>query len=420
MKKVWMLASLMLTCLLAGCEDPHEYVVYEINEPVFLSAADFRKTVKVSDEPREIKEQGKLCFYEGYLYISEPGVGIHIIDNRNPASPSAVGFVELLGNADIAIRGNRLYADALIDLLWFDISNPAQPEYQGRLENVFKQALPQIENGFGYDYAMCYENREDKIVVGWNVATRKQEVEQYNWLNDRLSKEFAYIDSAPSSSNSGKGVNGSMSRFGQYGNYLYTVLNGSMDVFDVSGSAPVKKAGPIGIGNVETIFSYKDCLFMGMPTGMMIFSVANPLQPEYMSSVWHVYGCDPVVVEDDLAYVTIHSGNFCGQNSNELLILDVSDVKQPKHLVTYNMTKPKGLGIDNGTLFLCDDGLKIYKVGDPQQLMANRLAHYAGMEGYDVIPFQNTLMMIAEDGLYQYDYSNMEKISQLSKLPIGK
>ena len=48
------------------------------------------------------------------------------------------------------------------------------------------------------------------------------------------------------------------------------------------------------------------------------------------------------------------------------------------------------------------------------------LVHYAGMEGYDVIPFKNTLMMIADDGLYQYDYSNLQAISQLSKLPMGE
>ncbi len=423
MKKVWLLASLMLACLLTGCEDTHEYVLYEINEPVFMSAVEFRKAVTVSEVPRAIKQQGKLCFYEGYLYISEPGVGFHIIDNRNPANPSAVGFVELLGNVDIAIRDNRLYADALVDLLWFDISNPAKPAFQGRLENVFAEALPQVNNMYGYDYQMCTDGRKDKVIVGWSLAMRREKTDKYS----RWAEKGLVFDSSPgmyasnsATGGSGRGVNGSMSRFGQYDKYLYTVVNGELGVFDISGSEPAKLSEQIFIGNVETIFSYKDYLFMGMPTGMMIFSVANPLKPEYMSSMWHVYGCDPVVVEDDLAYVTIHSDNFCGQNANELLIVDVSDVKHPKHLVTYGMTKPKGLGIDNGTLFVCDEGLKIYKIGDPQQLMANRLVHYTGMEGYDVIPFQNTLMMIAEDGLYQYSYSDLGKISQISKLSIGK
>ncbi|MFA5047030.1 MAG: hypothetical protein WC542_13990, partial [Paludibacter sp.] len=84
------------------------------------------------------------------------------------------------------------------------------------------------------------------------------------------------------------------------------------------------------------------------------------------------------------------------------------------------MTNPKGLGIDNGKLFLCDDGLKIYKITTPQTLMANNLAHYTGMDGFDVIPFNNTLMMIADDGLYQYDYTDFTQIRLLSKIAIGK
>ena len=84
------------------------------------------------------------------------------------------------------------------------------------------------------------------------------------------------------------------------------------------------------------------------------------------------------------------------------------------------MTNPKGLGIDNGKLFLCDDGLKIYKVTDPQTIMSNQLAHYSGMNGYDVIPQNNILLMIASDGLYQYNYSDLNNIRQISKIPIGK
>ena len=82
------------------------------------------------------------------------------------------------------------------------------------------------------------------------------------------------------------------------------------------------------------------------------------------------------------------------------------------------MKHPKGLGIDTKTLFVCDDGLKVYDATDPQKIMANLLAHYPGMNGYDVIPFNNVLMMIAEDGIYQYDYSQLPDINFLSKLPV--
>lgn len=417
MKKILLFATVIISGFFFGCADNgKETVEYMINEPVFMSAEEFRSQPIELRSAQPIKEQGKICFYEGYLYISEPGEGLHIIDNRTPHSPVAVGFVELEGNTDIAIRDNRLYADSYVDLLWFDLANPENPEYANRLENVFEYALPIVDNEYGIDYYECFEavNREERIVVGWEL-TKRTEVHYYDNSNDGI-----YADASAGGSGS-QGVNGSMSRFSLYKDYLYTVINNNMNIFDISSDEPVKAAENLHIGNdVETIFSYKENMFMGTPTGMLIYSVEDPLKPEFMSMIQHAFGCDPVVVEDDIAYVTVHSGNLCGQNTNELIIVDVSDVKMPKHIVSYSMTKPKGLGIDEGTLFVCDDGLKVFNASEPQKIMANQLAHYSGMEGYDVIPYNDVLMMIADDGLYQYDYSDPENIEEISKINVGQ
>ncbi|MDR1981047.1 MAG: hypothetical protein LBQ39_05420 [Tannerellaceae bacterium] len=424
MKRLIFLIGMAAGLFFPGCDDTvRETIQYMINEPVVMTAAEFRSLPIRTKAPQEIETQGKICFYEGYLYICEPGKGIHIIDNRNPASPVPVGFIELLGNADVAIRHGKLYADAHVDLVWFDISNPAQPQLLGRVEELFREVLPSVENEYGYDYNMCMSAKEKgNIVIGWTLKQRSEEVVRYRDNGEYLHTEMSPASDSGSGAKAGgaNGVNGSMSRFGLYKDYLYAVINYTMTIIDLSGAEPVKAADEIYVGEVETIFSYEDNLFLGAPTGMSIYSVKNPLSPQRMSTVWHVYGCDPVVVENDLAYVTVHSGNACGQNNNELLIIDVSNVSSPKPLVSYAMTKPKGLGIDNGVLFLCDDGLKIYKVGDPQQLMANRLVHFSDMEGYDVIPYNQVLMMIAEDGLYQYDYSDLEEITLLSRISVGK
>lgn len=413
----------LLAGLFASCDDTvKETVTYEVNEPVLMAAADIRSKSIPTLPAKVIEEQGKLCFYEGYLYISEPGKGIHVIDNRTPAAPKAVSFIELEGNADIAVLNNKLYADNYIDLVSFDISNPAKPEYIGRLEDAFKYSYPVAENGVWCDLSISNApENQDKVVVGWKLVTRTETVEYYK---ENLNFDFVASPS-PGISNGEKsssaGVNGSMSRFSMHKNYLYTVMSNYMSIIDLSGAAPVKPVGDIYIGmDVETIFYYKDYMFMGTPTGMTIYSVANPTAPERMSTTWHISGCDPVVVEDDMAYVTIHSGNLCGQNNNALIIYDVTDVRSPKEIVSYAMTRPKGLGIDNGTLFLCDDGLKVFDASEPQMIMARQLAHYKGMEGYDLIPYNNVLMMIADDGLYQYDYTDVTKISQLSKISVKK
>ena len=419
MKKLFFLFFLGVTCLFNACENTMtEVVTYNINEPVFMPLSDFRSSVKVADQAVEISQRGKMCFYNGYLYISEPEKGIHIIDNRNPAAPQNIGFIELIGNADLAIRNDLLYADAFIDLVWFDINNPAKPELKGRLENVFPQGLPEIPNDYNCDYSQVYSANGTKgIIVGWKLVQRTEKVQRS--YSER--KEYAVADTSPGAPGMNTGVTGSMARFSMYEDYMYAVINDMLTVFDLSGDAPQKVVESLYIGyNVETIFNYEDKLFMGTPIGLLIYSIENPLSPLHRSFIGHIWGCDPVVVENNIAYVTIHAGNFCGQDTNELIIIDVSDVDNPKPLATYTMTKPKGLGIDNSTLFLCDDGLKIYDATDPYTLMGKRLAHYSGMDGYDVIPFNNVLMMIAEDGIYQYDYTDLNHITALSKIEIGK
>ncbi|HET7733140.1 MAG TPA: hypothetical protein VFK73_04810 [Paludibacter sp.] len=422
MKRLMYLFSLVAFAL-TGCENQMtETVTYKINEPVFMPSSTFRNSVKVSAEPHKITNLGKMCFYNDYLYISEPEKGIHIIDNRNPENPAIVGFIELMGNADLAIRNGLLYADSYIDLVWFDITNPALPELKGRLDSIFPTALPMTENQYGIDYAQCYGEKRQGVVIGWKLTEKTEDVNHYTggWWRGGMYDDVAVLASGNSSSNS-TGINGSMSRFTIYNDHLYSVINNQMNIFDLTGAEPKKAAENTYLwGNVETIFSYKDNMFMGTPTGMLIYSVKDPLKPEYQSSITHAYGCDPVVVDNDLAYVTVHSGNTCGQKTNELFIVDVKDVKNPKQLVSYNMTNPKGLGIDNNKLFLCDDGLQIFNITDPQKLMSNKIAHFMDMAGFDVIAHNNIVMMIAEDGIYQYDYSNTSLIKYLSKIPIGQ
>jgi hypothetical protein len=413
MKKIvllFLLAGLLMDCSF----DSSQTLSYTINEPVFISGVEFRNSVKITNNVHELSNYGKICFYKGYLYISDPGKGIHIVNNTDPSNPQITGYIELTGNYDLTIRNDLLYADAWIDLVWFDISNPSRPTLKGRIEDIFPNAFPAIQNEYDYNYELCRAGIEEgKVVVGWELKEKKQIV------SPSEKKDYALFQAESNAARNA--VTGSMSRFSLYDKYLYAVINNQMNIIDLSDENSPKPAGNMYVGyNVETIFPYQDKMFMGTPTGLLIYSVKNPLQPILRSQVNHVYGCDPVVVENDLAYVTVHSGNLCGQTSNELMIIDVSNIDEPVQIVSYNMYNPKGLGIDNGTLFLCDAGLKIFKVTDPQTLISNLLKHYTGMDGYDVIPYNNTLIMISDNGLYQYDYSDLNNIRELSFIPVKK
>lgn len=428
MKKYIHLLLVLLTISFSACQESVvETITYSVNEPVFMARETFRGAVKVSQEPREITGYGKIIFYNGYLYMSEPDKGIHIIDNTNPADPQVVGYIELMGNADLSIRQDMLYADSYIDLVWFDVSNPLLPELKGRLENVFPEAIPPLSNTWGIDYEKSYgESRGDSIIVGWREVERVESLDYYysrnhywGWLRgDFLNfAESTYTDKGGMSNS----VGGSMSRFSIYQDYLYAVIRDQMTIFDLSPAQPVKAAESLYIGwSVETIFSYKQHMYLGTPTGLVIYSVEDPLNPVYTSSIQHVYGCDPVVVENDIAYVTIRSGNNCGQNSNKLIVIDVANPAEPNQLKSYDMIGPKGLGIENNILFVCDDGVQIFRADNPLTILDNKLAHYTGMDGYDLIPFHPTLMMIATEGIYQYNYSDLTDIKQISFLPVGQ
>src|SRR5665647_1290987 len=237
MKKLLFLFSIAVLAL-GGCKDSvTEMVTYKVNEPVFLSTEAFRSSVKVTNEKRQITNIGKMCFYKDYLYISEPEKGIHIIDNRNPENPQIVGFIELLGNADLSIRNGLLYADSYIDLVWFDISNPALPALKGRLEDIFTKALPKMDNNYGFDWASCYSGENKGVIVGWDLKEKTEDITHYTgggWWGWGEKTDDMIMTTSPNSGST-TGINGSMSRFTIYNDNLYVVINNNMSIFNLTG-----------------------------------------------------------------------------------------------------------------------------------------------------------------------------------------
>ena len=65
------------------------------------------------------------------------------------------------------------------------------------------------------------------------------------------------------------------------------------------------------------------------------------------------------------------------------------------------MSHPHGLGIDGTTLFICEGtfGLKVFDYSDIYNIDDNLLVQRTGFHAYDVIPFNNILLLIGDDGL---------------------
>ena len=149
-------------------------------------------------------------------------------------------------------------------------------------------------------------------------------------------------------------------------------------------------------------------------SGMYIYDISMPEAPQFVSEFQHGTACDPVVVDETFAYITLRAGNSCGAFDSSLQIVDITDVRNPVLEVSYPMDNPYGLGIKDGLLFICDgnSGLKVYDKYDVNDLKL--VSHFENITTYDVIPLQDHLLMIGDEVLYQYSYVdyNLTKLSE--------
>jgi hypothetical protein len=419
MKKIFLKADIIslmaiLIFWLTGCMKDKITRTYQINIPVYETLTKFRQGI-VSQPAAAITATGKISVYGKFIFLSEPGKGIHVIDNSNPASPKNVSFINIPGNEDMAIKGNSLYADAYGDLVTFDISDPAKAITKDFETYVFPDQ--------SIYYAGSTINPDSiNVIVGW---TTKDTTVNYDNGNSGYQYPMYYSNCAAcasvlaaSQSTNTTATNGSTARFAIINNSLYTVGSSSLTAFDIS-----QRFKPVFTGitqvswNVETIYPLEDKLFIGTNNGMYMYDVQfNPSSPSLLGMFSHVRTCDPVIADGNYAYVTLRSGSTCQGFNNELDVLDITDMSNPSLLKVYQLTNPQGLSKDGSNLFICDgtDGLKVYNASDVNNLQLIKQLKDAEMA--DVIAEGGLAIAVAKDGIYQYDYSDLGNIHLISTL----
>lgn len=389
------LIFIILSVVIFSCNnDKVDYEIISVATPDFMSKAEFRSSVEVLG-PQNIDEAGKIYAYNNYIFVNDEFQGVHVIDNTNPESPQAIAYIKIPGNVDISIKNNYLYADSSIDLVVFDISNINGIEQVARLEDVFTVYDYQIPVGTQETNWIDF-NFDDHVIVGWTVTQERREIIE----ND--SALFGGGDIAAG----GVGTGGSLARFQIVDDHLYTVGSYEMTIFNISNlDQPVLANTQYSGWNIETMFQADGYLYLGATNGMYIYSLDNPSSPEFISEFVHWEGCDPVVVDGDYAYLTLRGGNLCGQQESVLEVIDISNKNYPELVATYPLENPYGLGIKDNLLFVCDGtaGLKVYDRTDPIELTL--ISSFEDIQAKDVIPLEEVLLMIGDEILYQYEYS---------------
>ena len=391
--------SVLFTLLFFTSCDNDKLELVDVYTPEYITFDEFRATSVEVSTPKGIEISGKIYVYKDYVFVNDLQKGIHIIDNSKPETPVKIAFIKILGNADLEIKNNFLYADSYMDLVVFDISTIENIKLIGRLKNVFPN---NFYNGFGYG------SDENGIITGYKVTKEWRKVTDY---------DYVLFDNTVATSEGGTGQGGSLARFKIVSEHLYAVDQSTINVFNISNLNSPKELEDVYVNfGIETIFNRDDTLFLGSTNGMYIYDISVPDTPKYVSEIQHVTSCDPVVVDDKYAYVTLRGGNNCGAAESSLEIIDITDLNNPILKETYLMDNPYGLGLKDDLLFICDgtSGLKIYN-----KIKIENLEHiktFENITAFDVIPADNQLIMIGDNMLSQYKYLNndIELISQFS------
>jgi hypothetical protein len=399
-------------CLKDTIKSRYAYTFYV---PVYKTKAEVKAGIK-SNPPRSIISPGKIYVYGHFIFINDIDRGIHVIDNSNPYTPRNVSFINIPGNMDIAVKENTLYADLYTDLISIAIKNPENIVLKKLTENVFPYR--NFYNSFSQDSA--------KIIVDWirhdTVITSRTDLDKTIYGSVYMCYSSANA-SGSTVSVSPYGAGGSTSRFAIVNDRLYTAGATDLTVFDLAGTngQVITSKQNIG-GSIETIYPFKDQLFIGSQLGMYVYNVSDPDHPVLKGQFSHLRSCDPVVADAQYAYVTLRSGNICSGALNELDVLHLNgnDYLNPQLINIYQLKNPYGLSKDGNLLFVCDgnEGLKIFDVKDPMNIrLVNTVSN---IPARDVIAFNGIAIVAAENGLYQYFYTSEGSAKQISKIVIGQ
>ena len=403
----------MTSCIEDKCDAT---TTFQRWDPVILSSEEIRTNPELASA-RTLENPGKIYYYNDYLFINEQREGVHIIDNRDKTSPQFIGFLEIPGNVDIAIKDGYLFADNYVDLLTFDIQNISNPNLVGREYDVFP-LFGVDENG---DYIVDYLKSDEVVEIPCDDPSSMQ---PWFWNGNVFFEDDATLSTGVGRPSVPQGIAGSMAAFSIVDDYLYIVDENSLKVFDINSPTQVSFLHTNYFSwGIETIFPYGENLFIGTQNGMHIFDNSNPETPVWIAAFAHATACDPVFVDEDVAYVTLRDGRECETFTNQLDVVDISDLYNPALVRSFPMDNPHGLAVRDDVLFLCEgeSGLKVFDAEEPSIVGEKLVEHLTGFNAYDVISLASDhLIMVGADGLYQIDASKADALKIVSEIKVSK
>ena len=332
------------------------------------------------------------------LFVSEYQKGIRVFDITDVTSPRSVSFLSIAGNADIATTGNVLFVDSFKDLLIYDFSSQFRLVPIDTIKDVFanynfQKIYPSSEesNSIG-GLAGCEGCTKTDAISGPAASQSAPSVEE-NMIASSIDGTSGYIH-APF-----------MSRFAIVQHYLYCADNSELVIFDIANPKAPRFISRIKIGfGIEMMSMEDNLLFIGRSGGKSIFSLDDPKNPILVASMTDAGSIDPVACENGIAYI---SASDVMMNAGRIDIVKVRPSSNPEALGTMAIGTAFGLTVSEKKAFIAlgAEGVKIIDASQPSQV--SEVGKIYGVNVFDIIKRENTLFTVGQMGIYIFDCTDL-------------
>lgn len=406
---------------------------YNLYQPVYLELDDYRQTSGILQAARPIEQPTITVVYQDYLFMKEYGQGIHVIDNADPANPQAVGFIAMEGVGRLFIRQDYLYVSDYADLVVFDLADPAGPKTALRNKNIFLDEPLKAEQGLTPYYEPAGEqvtlnvgdaNYEKDIF--WLESEQQYAVEkslepQDGWFYSRNGKEAIHISDREEIMKDLR----NQARLSIVGDQLYIVQDEILKSYALTEGVSPKFVAVIDeFNSVSSVRAYENYLFLDGRRGLLVVDNQQPEKPRLIKDFRSYNPCNPAYVTGNYGYIGVRSGVYCGSYSSENGVF-IHDLSSSEAVLTQILAaeSPYDIEVVNGQVLIADgtNGLLIYRAGAsaPEGILLQP-DQRVQLEAYRLIPIPSTnrVVVIAGEGVYQYDLSNPETPEELSVIPL--
>lgn len=227
-------------------------------------------------------------------------------------------------------------------------------------------------------------------------------------------------------------LSGSYANMLTLGNFLYVLGDGDLKTFNLTDlSKPELIDEQTLTFDIESLLIRGEEIFVGSKIAMFIYTIGEDGIPQFRSQTnYDSFGAnacfnDPIAANEQYAYATLENAtveftNVCWRPEldDQLRVYDITNLDNPTVVNTILMNAPKGIALDGDILFVAEknDGLTIFDVADGANPV--ELYHFSGFGAFDLIPANDLLMVVGQDTLHQFDYSDISNVFKIGQFAL--